>query len=256
MHFEKTGAGPAVVLVHGLGASSFSWRDTAAKLSARFTTYAVDLLGFGQSAAPAGFAYTAKAQADAVAALMQAQGVSNPIIIGHSMGGAVCLYLSAQAGQGKMPTLSKMVLIAAVTRPRSSALGGGSGGAAAITELPGPIIARQVLEQAYADPSRITPAQVGGYAKGLSSPGQKQALVKHSANLAQISFSATELGAIKTETLIIWGEKDNFLPLRDGADLQHALPKALPLKEVKDCGHIPHEEHAAETNGLIETFLK
>ena len=65
MHAEELGAGPPVVLVHGLGAYSISWKETALALSSKYSTYAVDLLGFGKSPAPAGFAYTAKAQADA-----------------------------------------------------------------------------------------------------------------------------------------------------------------------------------------------
>src|SRR4051812_33694936 len=100
MNFDKkNGSGAAVVLIHGLGASLFSWRDTVEALSPRFTTYAVDLLGFGESPAPAGFACTAEAQAQEVAKFMTAQGLSNPIIIGHSMGGSVCLYLAQRAGQ-------------------------------------------------------------------------------------------------------------------------------------------------------------
>ena len=51
MYFQKQGSGPPVVLIHGLGASCFSWRDTVKALEGRHTTYAVDLLGFGQSLA-------------------------------------------------------------------------------------------------------------------------------------------------------------------------------------------------------------
>jgi pimeloyl-ACP methyl ester carboxylesterase len=47
MFSEKRGSGPPVVLVHGLGAYSFSWRYMVAALSEHYTTYAVDLLGFG-----------------------------------------------------------------------------------------------------------------------------------------------------------------------------------------------------------------
>jgi pimeloyl-ACP methyl ester carboxylesterase len=261
MHFEKRGSsGPAVVLIHGLGAYSFSWRETAAALSEHYVTYAVDLLGFGQSTAPAGFAYTAKAQAEAVAAFMNTQALSDPIIIGHSMGGAVCLYLAAQAGRGSVPGLSKMVLIAPVTSPPSSPSAVGNAGAlSAAMELPGfaAILAKQVLEQAYADASLITSAQIDGYAKGLSSRDQLQAFFKHSSNLGQISFSPSELSRIKIKTRIIWGEDDKFLPIKNGDDLERALlPNASPLQRIKNCGHIPQEERPAETNDLIEKFLK
>src|SRR2546421_7769178 len=133
MNFEKKGSGPAVVLIHGLGAYSFSWRETVAALSGRFTTYAVDLLGFGKSKTPDKFEFTAKEQADAVAKFMTTEGLSNPIIIGHSMGGSVCLYLAEKAGTVGVPNFSKMVLIAPVASPPTPPPGGGN-----MAELPGP----------------------------------------------------------------------------------------------------------------------
>jgi pimeloyl-ACP methyl ester carboxylesterase len=259
MHFDTIkGSGPAVVLIHGLGASSFSWRDTVAALSGRFTTYAVDLLGFGKSAAPAGFAYTAKAQADAVLDFINAQHFLKPVtLIGHSMGGGVCLYLANQAAQGKL-SLSQMVLVAPVASPPTSK-GQDASALEAGAEIPGfgQLLAKKVLEQAYADPKRITPGQISGYAKGLSSRDQIHAFAMHSKNLEQISFTPLQLAQIKFKTRIIWGEDDPFL--KPAATLGEALRKALPnaeLELIKDCGHIPQEERPTETNKAIDDFLK
>lgn len=251
MYFDKRGSGPAVVLVHGLGAYSFSWRDTVAALSGNFTTYAVDLLGFGESAAPSGFAHTAKAQAVAVADFIKAQGLSNPIIIGHSMGGAVCLYLATQAGA---PSLSKMILIDAVASPPKPSAGGTRTAPSAGMDLP-TALATHALEEAYAVPKRITAPQIAGYAKGLSSSSQQEAFFKHTSKLGEVSFSASELAGIKIKTLIIWGEDDKILCMKRGEDLARALPDAK-LERIKSCGHIPHEEQPKETNDLIANFLK
>jgi pimeloyl-ACP methyl ester carboxylesterase len=255
MFFEKKGSGPSVVLIHGLGANLFSWRETVAALSGRFTTYAVDLLGFGNSAAPAGFAYTAKAQAEAVAAFMKAEGLSHPNIIGHSMGGGVCLYLADEAVHGRL-SLGQMVLVAPVTSPPTSTAGDTAGllGGAAVPGF-GRVLAERVLKRAYANPSRITPAQIDGYAKGLSSPDQIHAFVEHSRNLIQISFSVSLLLAkIKFKTLIIWGKNDKFLEPARGDKLKGDLPNAS-LQSIDDCGHIPQEEQPAETNDAIGNFL-
>jgi pimeloyl-ACP methyl ester carboxylesterase len=263
MYSDTKGSGPAVVLIHGLGAYSYSWRDTAAALSAHYTTYAVDLLGFGQSAAPADFAYTAKAQAEAVAAFMKDQGLSSPIIIGHSMGGGVCLYLAGLAGQGGVPNLSKMVLVAPVASPPTVSLGEGNMMAlAAATKLPdfdAPKVGRDLvtiaLRKGYKNFSLIKPGLIDEYAKGLSKPDQILAFARHSLDLDEISFSPSELSGIKIETLIIWGTDDPFLePLR--ADkLKGKLPNAS-IKWINDYGHFPHEEHPAETNKAIVNFLK
>jgi pimeloyl-ACP methyl ester carboxylesterase len=264
MHFEKKGSGPAVVLVHGLGASSFSWRDTVAALSKHHTTYAVDLLGFGQSAAPSSFAYTAQAQADAVAAFITAQGLSKPAIIGHSMGGGVCLYLADKAAQGSMPSLGKMVLVAAVASKVPPSMGGAIKTLSGLVEGPeaaasapvlGRILAEKILQAAYASPSAVTKAQIDGYAKGLSSPGQLRAFTGHAKTLSQVSFPQATLAGIKTETLVIWGKQDRFLPFDLGEKLAKSLGKAS-LAPIDNCGHIPQEERAKDTNKLIENFLK
>jgi pimeloyl-ACP methyl ester carboxylesterase len=250
MHFDKQGSGPAVVLIHGLGAYSFSWRDTVAALSGHFTTYAVDLLGFGGSATPPK-SYTAEAQADAVRDFIKAQGLSNPVIIGHSMGGAVCLYLATQAGA---PSLKKMVLLAPVTSPPKPSAGGTSTAPSAGMDLPTALVTH-ALEEAYAVRTRITASQIAGYAKGLSSSSQQEAFFMHTSKLGEVSFSASKLAGIKIKTLIIWGEDDKVLCIKRGKELERALPDAK-LEQIKSCGHIPHEEQPKETNDLIANFLK
>jgi pimeloyl-ACP methyl ester carboxylesterase len=236
MFFVKQGlSGPTIILIHGLGASSFSWRETATVLSSRFITFAVDLLGFGKSSAPSLFAFTAKAQADAVATFVGANSLPPPLIlIGHSMGGAVCLYL---AQKPIAASLSKMVLIAPVASPPTSA--GASGLAALSASAQAPsfdrFLAEQVLRVAYAKPARITPQQINGYADGLSSATQKEAFFKHSASLGEISFAPTEFSRISVKTFIVWGKDDKFLeqPPRGG---QRFAPGLVVVIQGVDLG--------------------
>lgn len=258
MFVDRQGSGPAVVLVHGLGAYSFSWRDTVAVLSAHYTTYAVDLLGFGQSPAPAPFAYTIEAQADAVADLIDKQRLSNPVIIGHSMGGGVCLELAERASRPGAPSLSKMILIAPFTSmpERFRGMTGASPAAARPPAADAPLLGRKLVERvlhdAYASPSAVTTAQIDGYAKGMSTPDQIEAFYAHLGNLRDVSFPA--LSRIDTKTLIIWGENDRIVEAESVNKLKQTL-RSVKLKQVDNCGHIPHEEMTAKTNALITDFL-
>jgi pimeloyl-ACP methyl ester carboxylesterase len=257
MHFEKSGSGKPVILIHGLGASSFSWRGTVAALSTKYTTYNVDLLGFGNSLAPTGFAYTAQAQADAVADFMAAQKRSDPLfdspsIIGHSMGGGVCLDLADRAARGVIPRLGQMVLVSSVAFGAPSSMGQALGALAAL--MSGRELAEQVLKRACVSPP--SKPQIDGYAKGMSLPSQIHAFVEHSKTLSQISFSPATLGGITTETLVIWGRQDPFLGFDQGEKLVKSLGNAKPIVEMGSCGHIPQEEKVKETNEAIKKFLK
>jgi pimeloyl-ACP methyl ester carboxylesterase len=260
MHVEKQEAasGPPVVLIHGLGASSFSWRETVKAISTTHKTYAVDLPGFGKSPA-AGVAPTMRAQAVKLAEWIGKQGFSQPLnIIGHSMGGGVSLYLADPAVGGTL-NINKMVLLAPVAYPpENPPLGGALAALEAAIKSPLDIpaelsreLAKRVLEWAYANKSLVTPAQIDGYARGLSTKEQLTALVNHAKSLRDIALS---FGAIKIKPLLIWGEKDSFVDPALGTQLARDLG-GNPPEIIPQCGHIPQEEKPAETNALIKKFL-
>jgi pimeloyl-ACP methyl ester carboxylesterase len=254
MIFDKEGSGPPVVLIHGLGASAFSWKQAIPALSPHFTIYAVDLLGFGRSSpAPAAFDFTVPAQAEAVRAFMQEQHLPEPIIIiGHSMGGSICLQLAAQS-RGASPSLEKMVLIDPVAPPplpSSAVLSPNE-----LKDAP-EILAGKILKRIYMPGSVVDSQVIAGYAKGLSLPGQIEALRRHSTSLLQVSFPQATLGAIKTETLIIWGKEDPILPPDGRAEELRAALFQASLEIVTNCGHVPQEEAPEITNKLIGNFLK
>lgn len=257
MEFDKIGSGPAVLLLHGLGASRFSWRNIVPALSDRFAVYAVDLPGFGSSPAPAGFDFSVAAQAAAAAAFIVNHALVKPVVIGHSLGGGVALRLAAEAGGAGWPQIGKLVLLAPLCAPRnlSSKVGKLAGKAKQMPpELLGPMLATLVLKLAYADYARVTPDQTAGYAQGLSSRSQIDAFFATVPHLAAENISAGELKKIANKTRIVWGEEDTFLPIGDGVALKASLAGSS-LERIADCGHIPHEEWPDQTIGHIRSFL-
>ena len=94
IHCLEAGQGPALLLIHGLGASTFTFRRILPDLARRFRVVAVDLKGFGFSERPAAGDYSLSAQAALVRQVMDQLGVEKASVLGHSMGGAVAMRLA------------------------------------------------------------------------------------------------------------------------------------------------------------------
>lgn len=93
LRVQETGSGPALVLVHGLGASLEDWEYQVPAFAAHFRVVTLDLRGFGQSTRGSGPITIARFAAD-VWEVLQQLGIRECALIGHSMGGAVCLQLA------------------------------------------------------------------------------------------------------------------------------------------------------------------
>ncbi|MGD1221067.1 alpha/beta fold hydrolase [Streptomyces krungchingensis] len=122
---EAAGVDPARVYVHGLGAASTVYHAHVAarpELAGRRTLF-VDLPGHGISDRPADFGYTLEDHADALAAALDAAGVSGAELVAHSMGGAVAIVLAH-----RRPDLaSRLVLVEANLDPYPPGTTGSSG---------------------------------------------------------------------------------------------------------------------------------
>ncbi len=260
MYVDRQGAGPPVILVHGLGASGFSFRQVAAELAKRFTTYTVDLLGFGQSAAPLDFPFTMAAQAQAVTAFLSGEAISDPILIGHSMGGGVCLHLADMMSRSTPSWSGKMVLLAPVAYPPvgsfppPAALQLPLGSAIDPAQSPAAVLARFFLTRAYAPGNQPTSEQVEGYAAGLSTAGQLRAFAAHGLTLGTLETRLPSFAVITRETLVVSGDQETILPPGDAAQLASELPNAT-LQVIARSGHIPHEEQPSTTIDVISRYL-
>lgn len=99
-HAGRAGAGPAVVLIHGLGAAKEAFDGAFVRRELRGRPLlAADLVGFGDSARPDSFDYRMARQAELLLALIDALGIGAFFIVAHSMGGIVGLHLALRAGE-------------------------------------------------------------------------------------------------------------------------------------------------------------
>jgi pimeloyl-ACP methyl ester carboxylesterase len=90
--YDVTGGGPPLVLVHGITESRRTWDPLVGHLAGDHTVVAVDLRGHGESGLAAD--YGAEAMASDGAAVVAAEGLPDPLVVGHSLGGIVATALA------------------------------------------------------------------------------------------------------------------------------------------------------------------
>jgi pimeloyl-ACP methyl ester carboxylesterase len=249
-----SGRGLPVVFIHGFGASLYSWRKTLpAALAAGYRVIAFDNRGFGFSEKPAA-GYSNAAYARLVVALLDSLGASSAVLVGHSMGGAIAaevalahpervrgLVLIDPAGYTiRIPTLLKLA--------RWPFVG------AVATSFRGRWITARLLRSTYADPSRVSEADVDQYYAPVPDPGYGRAL---RGVLRQFRFDTLvgRLGGVDAPTLVLWGAADRWIPLRDGTRLASDLPRAA-FVVIPGAGHAAAEEAPEEVNRPLLAFLK
>ena len=261
LYYEEQGKGPPLLLIHGFGASTFTWRFVAPELAKTHRVIAVDLKGFGQSDKPFDERYSVVDQAELLAQLIEEKDLRNLTLVGHSFGGAVALLLALQANQRLDGRITKLVLLDSIAYPQQipvffrlldvplvSQIG--------VRMVPPTVQTRVALEIAYFDDSKIDAAEIETYAAPLKTAAGKHAMI-HSArqilpeDIAQLSESYK---AIELPTLILWCDHDRIVPLEVGLRLRRTLPNST-LRLVEDCGHMPQEEQPASTLALIKGFI-
>src|SRR3990172_6913108 len=97
--YRKAGAGPALVLLHGFPLSGLTWRNVVAHLSQRFTCYAFDLVGLGDSRSRDAVDFTSSGQGAVMRGALRALGVESYALLGNDTGGWVARELALLDGE-------------------------------------------------------------------------------------------------------------------------------------------------------------
>ncbi len=252
VHYREQGQGPAVVLIHGYGASLESWAGVAPVLATQHRVIAVDLKGFGWSTRPEGD-YSPAAQAALVWRVLDKLGVHDVAIVGHSWGSSVALSMAvAQPARTRQVALYSAYVYDAQVPSffRWAQLGG-------IGEWLFGLYYRERIEDraplAYRDERYVTQARVDRVEAELDRPGTTAAAL---ATARGHHFAALHraLASFDKPVLLLWGADDQVTPITFGHRLVHELRNA-ELKVYPRCGHIPMvEARIASTRDLV-TFL-
>jgi len=112
IRYYQSGRGPDLILIHGLGASSYCWRYMIPRLAQHFKVTAIDMVGFGESAKEPAVDYTLDGQGERLHRILQALDIKSAILVGSSLGGLLALWLGRRYPQNypRLITLSPAAL--------------------------------------------------------------------------------------------------------------------------------------------------
>ncbi len=250
LHVEvHPGAGPPVLLVHGICSSRAQWRPNLAALAAVATPVVVELLGHGRSESPDDPAeYTVESYIARFEAIREALGVERWAICGQSFGAG--LTLNYALTHPDRITAQIFTNSASGIGPRRDAVAGGPAGRIAGFEARG----RSVLEA-----MAFYPRRTGRLAPEIEDELVRDAELISLGGMAR-TFAVTipglsvadRLGQITTPALLVNGRREkSFQPLRDAA------ASAIPGLEVVDLegGHPINLDRADEFNAAVRDFL-
>lgn len=263
VHYKVMGNGePTFLLLHGFGASLFSWQVVMPELAKYGTVIAYDRPAFGLTERPLQWEdgenpYSPQAQIELVVGLMDKLGVKQAIFIGNSAGGKIAFETAlnypdrvkaliavdaAVYTGGGVPSFMRPIL----STPQMQHLG--------------PLIARQfqkngddLIRSAWHDPSKISQKTWDGYHTPLKAENWDAALWAMTA-ASEASSLPDRLDELELPVLVITGDDDRIVPTEDSLRLADELPNAK-LSVIEASGHLPHEEQPAAFMNALLSFL-
>ncbi|AMO93007.1 alpha/beta hydrolase fold family protein [Collimonas fungivorans] len=263
IRYYDIGSGPVLVLVHGLGSSAKGdWGQVMLALAQNHRVLALDQLGFGNSDKPQ-IDYGIQTWVDFLGEFLRQSQVSDFTLIGESLGGWISAQYTIQALRGiaagpslGLPKPARLVLSDSAglhtTMKRLSASPPPGKPAIVGASLAGE---KQLLASVFHSPSYQTDQALrDGLAWSLAK-GDTWAIraVRNPALLDETVDN--KLGAIKIPTLVIWGEHDNLLPLKDGRYFASKIGGA-ELKIIPGSGHAPMIETPDAFLSALQPFLR
>ena len=259
---EERGRGEPIVMLHGFGASMYTWRYVAPALARTHRVITVDLKGSGRSDKPFDDKYRVIDQVALLKRLIDHRGLTDLTLIGHSFGGGVALALALDLNETRPAALKQLILIDSIAYRQRLPL--------FIRLLQAPVLAQigmyavlpeivsyEGIYAAYHDPSKITLDAVRAYALPLYEPGGRYALLKTAEEIIPANLSALieRYPTIHQPVEIIWCTEDPIVPLWVGRKLARNLPDAH-LSVLRSCGHVPQEELPRQTLSIMRKFLR
>ena len=255
IHFHQVGTGPDLVLIHGIGASTYIWRNLIPILSRQFRVTAIDLPGFGRSQKVHNFNFSLDSMSEFVAKFLASVGVLQFGLVGSSMGANISLWIAknhptkcnrvvsiAPAADPSLVVYSKFIL--SLLRPLHFLVNSWTMKMAVHNVLNNKKFANSELVQGYLLPFR--------------DDGSAWKCFLNATHIVRDPRLPTELAELNSRPefhhLSLWGDDDRVVPKRVQDELKKILSNSQFLV-LKSLGHHPFEEDPAGIALLIEDFF-
>jgi pimeloyl-ACP methyl ester carboxylesterase len=226
LSYQTAGQGPPLILLHGMTGSARSWRTCMRLLSRRFTVYAIDFHGFGDSR---GGSFALRHATRCVEEFMDHRGIGRASLLGHSMGAVVAAELAARSPD----RVDRLVLVAPP-----------------LLGLRRPLLehARQLLGGLRAVPIAFLPALLSDLLRA------GPATIWRAARDLLLLQADDIVAALRTPTLLVWGDRDTVVPVRLGRRLAALLPSS-ELVVLPGASHAPMWDAPRSFVRLVVRYL-
>ena len=264
IHYKQSvGEGRDLILMHGLGASVYSWQRVMEDLTKFGTVTAYDRPAFGltERIMPEEYngrnPYSRNYQPQLLTEFMNQLGIQSAILVGNSAGGTLAVQMALEYPDH----VEALVLV----DPAVLTLGGPPTFIQPLFNLPsidrvGLLLARyggsmveDFLRRAYHDPEKITPETLKGYQKPLRADQWDLAFWEFVKAAEPIDIAA-RLDEIDMPVLIITGDDDRIVPTEESVQVAEMIKNAK-LVVISECGHAPQEECPEAFMKAVEEFL-
>ena len=259
VHLRDSGPrdAPTLVLVHGSNASLQTWEPWADRLGKTYRIIRMDLPGHGLTGASPTRVYSAAAYVGVVERIRAKLGIDHIVLAGNSMGGGVAWHYAL----AHPDHVRALVLIDSVGQPEP-----GNGKAPLAFRIARVPVLRNVAAQitprsmiadslpgVFGNPKLADAAMVDRYWELLRYPGNREATLDRFARPSDRATDA-QLASLKLPVLILWGEKDQLIPVSSGQWLHARIPGSR-LIVYPGVGHLPMEEHPDQSAADVKAFV-
>lgn len=254
----ELGTAPVVLLLHGTGAATHSWRALAPLLAADFTVIAPDLPGHGFTTGRPTGGLAMPAMARSVGDLLRVLGAAPDLVVGHSAGAAIAFRMvldgivapNAVVGLNPalmpfpglaaklFPTFARMLFVNPFVPHLVAGLARGPGDAGAYLQR--------------ATGSRIDPVGVTLYRRLFATSDHVAGALTMMAAWDLDTF-ARDLPRMSVPALLLHGGADAAIPLASVEQAAKRMP-ACQVQVLPDLGHLAHEERPADVAAMIRAY--